>query len=64
MSPMPAMWATTIDSNGDVGMVVNGVRDFTFNDGWIGTNQRGGAIIGDSVIGTVISGNTMRDGLC
>jgi hypothetical protein len=50
-----------IDSNGDVGMVVNGVRDFTFNDGWIGTNQGGGAIIGDSVIGTVISGNTFTN---
>jgi len=22
-----------VDSNGDIGMVVNGVRDFTFNDG-------------------------------
>jgi hypothetical protein len=50
-----------IDSNGDVGMVVNGVRDFTFNDGWIGTNQGGGAIIGDSVVGTVIVGNTFTN---
>lgn len=47
-----------IDSNGDVGLVVNGVRDFTFNDSWIGTNQGGGAIVGNTQIGTVIVGNT------
>jgi hypothetical protein len=39
-------------------MVVNGVRDFTFNSGWIGSNQGGGAIVGDTKIGTVIVGNT------
>jgi hypothetical protein len=50
-----------IDSNGDVGMVVNGVRDFTFNDSWIGTNQGGGAIVGDTVVGTVIAGNTFTN---
>ena len=47
-----------LDSNGDVGMVINGVRDFAFNSGWIGSNQHGGAIIGDTVIGTAIVGNT------
>jgi len=46
-----------IDSNGDVGLVVNGVRDFTFNDGWIGSNQNGGATIGNTQIGTVLVGN-------
>jgi hypothetical protein len=52
-----------IDSNGDVGLVVNGVRDFTFNDGWIGSNQNGGAIIGDTQIGTVLVGNTFTNNL-
>jgi hypothetical protein len=47
-----------IDSNGDVGLVVSGVRDFTFNDSWIGTNQGGGAIVADTQVGTVITGNT------
>lgn len=47
-----------VDSNGDVGLLVNGVRDFTFNDSWIGTNQGGGAIVGDTAVGTVITGNT------
>jgi hypothetical protein len=47
-----------VDSNGDVGMVVHGVRDFTFNSGWIGSNRGGGAIVDDTVIGTVIVGNT------
>jgi|SRR4051812_5434557 hypothetical protein len=50
-----------IDSNGDVGLVVNGVRDFTFNDGWIGSNQNGGAIIGDTQLGTVLTGNTFTN---
>jgi hypothetical protein len=47
-----------VDSNGDVGMVVHGVRDFTFNSGWIGSNQVGGAVIDDTQIGTDIVGNT------
>jgi hypothetical protein len=47
-----------VDSNGDVGMVVHGVRDLTFNDGWFGSNRGGGAIVDDTVIGTVIVGNT------
>ena len=50
-----------VDSNGDVGMVVNGVRDFTFNDGWIGSNGNGGAVVGDTVVGTVIVGNTFTN---
>lgn len=50
-----------IDSNGDVGMVVNGVRVFTFNDSWIGTNQNGGMTVGDTAIGTVIIGNTFTN---
>src|SRR5258708_9246431 len=50
-----------VDSNGDIGMVVNGVRDFTFNDGWIGSNGNGGAVIGDTLIGTVIVGNTFTN---
>ena len=50
-----------IDNNGDVRLVVNGVRDFTFNDGWIGSNANGGAIIGDTVIGTAIIGNTFTN---
>ena len=50
-----------IDSNGDVGLVVNGVRDFTFNSGWIGSNKNGGAIISDTQIGTVIVGNTFTN---
>jgi hypothetical protein len=47
-----------VDSNGDVGMVVHGVRDFTFNSGWIGSNQVGGAVIDDTQIGTDIVENT------
>jgi len=50
-----------VDSNGDIGMVVNGVRDFTFNDGWIGSNANGGAVIGDTSIGTVLVGNTFTN---
>jgi hypothetical protein len=50
-----------IDSNGDVGLVINGVRDFAFNDGWIGSNQNGGAVIGDTQIGTVLVGNTFTN---
>lgn len=50
-----------VDSNGDVGLVVNGARDFTFNSGWIGSNQNGGAIIGDTQIGTVLVGNTFTN---
>lgn len=50
-----------IDSNGDVGLVVSGTRDFTFNNGWIGSNTGGGAIIGDSVIGNVMTGNTFTN---
>jgi len=50
-----------IDSNDDIGMVVNGVRDFTFNDGWIGTNANGGAVVGDTLVGTVIVGNTFTN---
>lgn len=37
---------------------MSGVRDLTFNDGWIGSNQGGGAIVGDTLLGTVIAGNT------
>jgi hypothetical protein len=50
-----------IDSNGDVGLVVSGVRDFTFANGWIGTNQNGGAVIGDTTIGAVVVGNTFTN---
>jgi hypothetical protein len=50
-----------VDSNGDVGLVVHGVRDFTFNSGWIGSNQNGGAIIGDTQIGTMLVGNTFTN---
>lgn len=52
-----------IDSNGDVGLVVNGVRDFTFNDGWIGTNQNGGAVINSTQIGTVLVGNIFTNNM-
>lgn len=47
-----------IDSNGDIGMVVHGVRDFSFTSGWIGSNQHGGATVDDTQIGTVLVGNT------
>jgi hypothetical protein len=47
-----------VDSNGDVGMVVHGARDFSFNNGWIGSNRGGGAIVGDATVGTVLVGNT------
>ena len=50
-----------IDSNGDVGLVASGVRDFTFNDGWIGTNQGGGMNVGPTSIGTTINGNTFTN---
>lgn len=50
-----------IDSNGDVGLVVTGVRDFAFANGWIGTNQNGGAVIGDTTIGAVLTGNTFTN---
>jgi len=50
-----------VDSNDDIGMVVNGVRDFTFNDGWVGSNGNGGAVVGDTVIGTIIVGNTFTN---
>lgn len=46
-----------VDSNGDVGLVVNGVRDLAFNAGWIGNNQLGGAVVNNTgIIGLTVVG--------
>jgi hypothetical protein len=50
-----------VDSNGDVGVVVHGARDFTFNNGWVGSNRGGGMVIGDTEIGTSLVGNTFTN---
>jgi hypothetical protein len=50
-----------VDSNGDVGVVVRGARDFTFNNGWVGTNRNGGMIVGDTALGTALVGNTFTN---
>ncbi len=52
-----------VDSNGDVGLVTSGIRQLTYNNGWIGTNTGGGAIIGDGaslgirIVGTTFANN-------
>src|SRR5215469_1820329 len=46
-----------VDSNADVGLVVNGTRDLAFNSGWIGNNQVGGAIVSNAgIIGLTMVG--------
>lgn len=50
------------DSNGGFGVMVNGVRDFAFNAGWIGNNQAGGASIGNTgILGTSLVGTTFAN---
>jgi hypothetical protein len=45
-----------VDSNGDIGAVISGVRDFSFTSGWVGSNKNGGMTVGPTQLGTVVTG--------
>jgi hypothetical protein len=58
----PRHVADFADSNGGFGLVVNGVRDFGWNAGWIGNNTAGGALVGSTgLMGTSIVGTTFAN---
>lgn len=58
----PRHVADFADSNQGFGVVVNGVRDFSWNAGWIGNNTLGGVNIADTgSMGTSIVGTTFAN---